>query len=116
MAIHGFRLMSVVLALALSGELPAMAAYNDNLICLGAVNETARISRDQLRQLQQLSPGTRLEVEAYCSLPPMQMSTEREGVVEIQRTLHLFEWDPDNGLIMLWRGNVYVGYDFRLVR
>ncbi|MEM6597063.1 MAG: hypothetical protein AAF635_02685 [Cyanobacteria bacterium P01_C01_bin.69] len=44
------------------------------------------------------------------------MMTEDGDVVEVQRTLLPFEWDPENGLILLWQGDVYVGYDFRLVR
>lgn len=105
-----------VITMVWVGWWPAIAAYNENLICLDDVNETARISRGQLQQLQQIPVGTRLEVEAYCLLPSGQIATEEGGVIEVSRTLHPFEWDPENGLILLWQGDVYMGYDFRLMR
>jgi hypothetical protein len=115
MAMNAFRFVLVFFAIACIGNLPAEAAYNENAICLDSIDESARITRSQLQRLQEIPIGTRLEVEAYCSLPSRQLATQ-EGVVEVRRTFLPFEWDPENGLILLWRGDVYMGYDFRLVR
>lgn len=110
------RLLVVAVGFGLMCRLPAEAAYNEDLSCVRIVDESVRISREQLQRLQTIPSGTRASAEAYCVLPSGQMMTEDGDVVEVQRTLLPFEWDPENGLILLWQGDVYVGYDFRLVR
>jgi hypothetical protein len=112
---NAFRFVWIFFAIACIGNLPAVAAYNENAICLDSIDEAARITRSQLQRLQELPIGTRLEIEAYCSLPSGQLATQ-DGVVEVRRTFLPFEWDPKNGLILLWHGDMYMGYDFRLVR
>ncbi|MEL6555798.1 MAG: hypothetical protein AAFQ63_20400 [Cyanobacteria bacterium J06621_11] len=96
--------------------LPASAAHNAELACVRMIDESARVSRAQLQRLQVFPAGTRTTADAYCILPSEQMVTEEGGVVEVRRTFLPFEWDPANGLILLWQGDVYLGYDFRLVR
>ena len=117
MTMNIFRLTAIALAVGLLGQIPAAkAAYNDNLICMGAINESARISRKQLQQLQEIPFGVRLNLEPYCLLQSEEVTTEQGEIVEIQRTLHPFEWEPSNGLVIHWRDNTYAGYDFRLLR
>lgn len=117
MATNIFRLAAIAWATSLLGQLPAAKAiYNDNLICMGAINESARISREQLQQLQEIPLGVRFRLEAYCLLQPKQVTNEQGESVEIRRTLHPFEWDPSNGLVILWQDNAYAGYDFRVMR
>lgn len=110
------RLLVAAIGFGLMCGLPAEAAHNEELSCVRIVDESVRISREQLQRLQTIPSGTRASAEVYCFLPSGQMITEDGDVIEVQRTLLPFEWDPENGLILLWQGDVYVGYDFRLVR
>ena len=98
---------------------PAQAQYNEDLDCIGAIDSTVTLSRPQLSQIIEMSPGAVFSqpLPVYCELPSTRIVIEG-GLVEVRRTLHPFEWDPQNGLIILWSsdGSQYIDYDFRLVK
>ena len=98
---------------------PAQAQYNEDLDCIGAIDSNVTLSRPQLSQIIELPVGAVFNqpLPVYCELPSTRIVTE-VGLVEARRTLHPFEWEPNNGLIILWSsdGSQFIDYDFRIVK
>ena len=103
----------------LSACSPTYAQYNDDLDCVGAIDSNVTLSRPQLSQIIEMSSGAVFgqPLPVYCELPSTRIVIEG-GLVEARRTLHPFEWDPNNGLIILWSsdGSQFIDYDFRIVK
>lgn len=86
--------------------------------CVGDVHPTAAISREQLATFLTVSErGTKTVVQnilqmPYCMLSPLEV---RAGV-PAERSVYQLAFDPQTWLIVLYEGEEYAGYQFRVLR
>ncbi len=86
--------------------------------CVGAVNPNAVVSRDQLASFLTISErGSKTAVQEilqapYCQLPGLEV---RAGV-PAERAVYRMAFDPQTWLVVLFEGNEYAGYQFRVAR
>ncbi|MCU0526190.1 MAG: hypothetical protein MUF72_15335 [Elainella sp. Prado103] len=86
--------------------------------CVGDVQPTAAISREQLATFLTVSErGTKTVVQnilqmPYCMLSPLEV---RAGV-PAERSVYQLAFDPQTWLIVLYEGEEYAGYQFRVLR
>lgn len=86
--------------------------------CAGAVNADAAISRDQLATFLTVSErGSKATVQdilqiPYCQLPGIEV---RAGV-PAERAVYQLAFDPQTWLVVLYEGEEYAGYQFRVLR
>lgn len=85
-------------------------------ICQGDVKANVVVSRQQLAQLLAVPERDRKsKVEAilkepYCQLPSLEV---RAGVAA-NRVAYPLAFDPQNWLVVLYEGDEYAGYEFRV--
>lgn len=86
--------------------------------CAGTVNADAAISRDQLATFLTVSErGSKATVQdilqmPYCQLPGIEV---RAGV-PAERAVYRLAFDPQTWLVVLYEGEEYAGYQFRVLR
>lgn len=86
--------------------------------CTGAINANAVISRDQLATFLTVSErGSKATVQdilqtPYCQLPKIEV---RAGV-PAERAVYRLAFDPQTWLVVLYEGEEYAGYQFRVLR
>lgn len=86
--------------------------------CAGAVNADAAISRDQLATFLTVAErGSKATVQdilqmPYCQLPGIEV---RAGV-PAERAVYRLAFDPQTWLVVLYEGEEYAGYQFRVLR
>ncbi len=86
--------------------------------CAGAINANAVISRDQLATFLTVSErGAKSTVQdilqmPYCQLPEIEV---RAGV-PAERAIYRLAFDPQTWLVVLYEGEEYAGYQFRVLR
>lgn len=86
--------------------------------CTGTVNPDAVISRDQLATFLTISErGAKATVQdvlqvPYCQLPALEV---RAGV-PAERAVYRLAFDPQTWLVVLFEGDEYAGYQFRISR
>ncbi|MEB3290383.1 MAG: hypothetical protein VKI82_10740 [Leptolyngbya sp.] len=84
--------------------------------CEAIISRDARLSRDQLAKLLAIPERDSKEnvrqvvAEPYCRLPQMQV---RAGV-NAEREVYPLAFDPNTHLILLYEGEEYAGYRFRV--
>lgn len=86
--------------------------------CVGDVNPTAAISREQLATFLTVSErGAKVTVQdilqmPYCQLPALEV---RAGV-PAERSVYQLAFDPQTWLVVLYEGEEYAGYQFQVLR
>ncbi|MBF2050993.1 MAG: hypothetical protein EDM05_027535 [Leptolyngbya sp. IPPAS B-1204] len=86
--------------------------------CAGTVNADATISREQLASFLTIPErGTKTAVldilqMPYCQLPNLEI---RAGV-PAERSVYRLAFDPQTWLVVLFEGEEYAGYQFRVMR
>jgi hypothetical protein len=86
--------------------------------CTGKINSDATVSRDQLASFLTVSErGSKATVQdilqsPYCQLP----SIEVRAGVPAERAVYRLAFDPQTWLVVLYEGNEYAGYQFRVIR
>jgi hypothetical protein len=86
--------------------------------CQSEVNDGVVVSREQLAQFLTISErDSREKVQSvlqtpYCQLPALEV---RAGVAA-ERFVYPLAFDPKTWLIVLYEGNEYAGYQFRVQR
>jgi hypothetical protein len=88
----------------------------DSETCEAILSNDARLSRDQLAKLLAIPERDSKEnvrkvvAEPYCRLPKMQV---RAGV-DSEREVYPLAFDPNTQLILLYEGEEYAGYRFKV--
>jgi hypothetical protein len=86
--------------------------------CVGEINPNATVSRDQLASFLTIAErGSKTAVQEilqtpYCQLPGLEV---RAGV-PAERAVYRMAFDPQTWLVVLFEGNEYAGYQFRVAR
>jgi hypothetical protein len=84
--------------------------------CEAIIRSDARLSRDQLAKLLTIPERDTKEnvrkvvSEPYCRLAPMEV---RAGV-KAEREIYPLAFDPNTQLILLYEGDEYAGYRFKV--
>ncbi len=86
--------------------------------CVGQVNETATISRDQLATFLTVSErGSKATVQDILQMPYCELSgLEVRAGVPAERSVYRLAFDPQTWLVVLYEGDEYAGYQFRVSR
>lgn len=86
--------------------------------CVGQVNETATISRDQLAMFLTVSErGSKATVQDILQMPYCELSNlEVRAGVPAERSVYRLAFDPQTWLVVLYEGEEYAGYQFRVSR
>ena len=86
--------------------------------CVGQINSNVAVSREQLANFLTVSErgakNTVLDIlqMPYCDLPEIEV---RAGV-PAERSVYRLAFDPQTWLVVLFEGDEYAGYQFRVVR
>lgn len=89
--------------------------------CIQTIQSGATITRDELKELLELSYGTAREQiinklgNPYCRLRD-QSATQGGVVFDVRREAYPFEFDPEHWLVVLYKDGRYLGYDYNFNR
>ncbi len=86
--------------------------------CQGEVNPNVMISREQLASFLTISErDVRTRVEQVLSTPYCHLANlEIRAGVQSERTVYPLAFDPQTWLVVLYEGEEYAGYQFRIQR
>lgn len=86
--------------------------------CAGEINADATVSRDQLATFLTVSErGSKATVQDILQIPYCELSNiEIRAGVPAERAVYRLAFDPQTWLVVLYEGDEYAGYQFRVMR
>lgn len=86
--------------------------------CVGEVNSTVTVSREQLAMFLTVSErDPKAKVQDILQMPYCELaSLEIRAGIPSERSVYRLAFDPQTWLVVLYEGNEYAGYQFQVQR